>query len=400
MQTFRKRGRRAVPIKGSHEARPQRHETNSIVPERMTQNRPIEQGNHDFQILFNQASTLIEQARSTAYRQINETLVRRNWLLGKLIAEEELKGDTRAQYGLNIIVNLSKNLTNKYGKGFKRRDLYHYLTFYKQFENLFSSEDGIVYSMSTQSATRLSWTHYRTLTQEQNPDARKWYEKESAEQNWSVRTLQRNISSQYYFRLLASQHKDLVKQEMLDLTSPLQNPDPTGFIKNPVVGEFLGFSADSSFRESDLEQSIIDNLEKFLLEMGKGFAFVARQQHIHTEKKDYFIDLVFYNIYLKCYVLIDLKTSTIDHYDVGQMDMYVRMYDDLKRTDGDNPTIGIVLCDDTDEDIARYSVLHDNDHLFASKYMLYMPTPEQLRAEIERQKAIYYLKNKDNEEEA
>ena len=134
--------------------------------------------------------------------------------------------------------------------------------------------------------------------------------------------------------------------------------------------------------------------------MGKGFAFVARQQHIHTEKKDYFIDLVFYNIYLKCYVLIDLKTSTIDHYDVGQMDMYVRMYDDLKRTDGDNPTIGIVLCDDTDEDIARYSVLHDNDHLFASKYMLYMPTPEQLRAEIERQKAIYYLKNKDNEEEA
>ena len=366
----------------------------------MTQNRPIEQGNHDFQILFDQASTLIEQARSTAYRQINETLVRRNWLLGKLIAEEELKGDTRAKYGLNIIINLSKNLTNKYGQGFKRRDLYHYLTFYKQFENLFSSEDGIVYSMSTQSATLLSWTHYRTLTQEQNPDARKWYEKESAEQNWSVRTLQRNISSQYYFRLLASQHKDLVKQEMLDLTSPLQNPDPTEFIKNPVVGEFLGFSADSSFRESDLEQSIIDNLEKFLLEMGKGFAFVARQQHIHTEKKDYFIDLVFYNIYLKCYVLIDLKTSTIDHYDVGQMDMYVRMYDDLKRTDGDNPTIGIVLCDDTDEDIARYSVLHDNDHLFASKYMLYMPTPEQLRAEIERQKAIYYLKNKDNEEEA
>ena len=187
---------------------------------------------------------------------------------------------------------------------------------------------------------------------------------------------------------------------MLELTSTYQSSDPAEFIKNPVIGEFLGFTADSSFRESKLEQAIIDNLEKFLLELGKGFAFVARQQHIHTEKEDYYIDLVFYNIFLKCYVLIDLKTSKIRHQDVGQMDMYVRMYDELKRTEGDNPTIGIVLCEDTDEDIARYSVLHDNDHLFASKYMTYMPTPEQLRAEIERQKAIYFLKeNKRNEDE-
>ena len=366
----------------------------------MTQDRPIKSGTNDSQILFEQASILIEQARSTAYRQINETLVHRNWLLGKLIAEEEFKGDARAQYGLNVIVNLSNKLTAKYGKGFKRRDLYNYLTFYKQFDYLFSSEDGIVYSMSAQSVKLLSWTHYRTLTQEFNSDARKWYEREAGEQNWSVRMLQRNISSQYYFRLLASQRKDLVKQEMLELTSPLQNPDPTEFIKNPVVGEFLGFTADSSFRESDLEQAIIDNLKKFLLEMGKGFAFMARQQHIHTEKKDYFIDLVFYNVYLKCYVLIDLKTGTINHNDVGQMDMYIRMYDELKRTEGDNPTIGILLCDDTDEDIARYSVLHDNDHLFASKYMLYMPTPEQLRAEIERQKAIYILKEKSDQDKA
>ncbi len=186
---------------------------------------------------------------------------------------------------------------------------------------------------------------------------------------------------------------------MLELTAPLQNPDPTEFIKNPVIGEFLGFTADSSFRESELEHAIIGNLEKFLLELGKGFAFVARLQHIHTEKEDYYIDLVFYNIFLKCYVLIDLKTSKICHQDVGQMDMYVRMYDELKRTEGDNPTIGIVLCEDTDEDIARYSVLHDNDHLFASKYMLYMPTPEQLRAEIERQKTIYFLKEKSRNQE-
>ena len=229
--------------------------------------------------------------------------------------------------------------------------------------------------------------------------ARQWYETEAASQNWSVRTLQRNISSQYYHRLLASQRKDLVEKEMLQLTAPLQSPDPTEFIKNPMIGEFLGFTADSSFRETELEQSIIDNLEKFLLELGKGFAFVARQQHIHTEKEDYYIDLVFYNIYLKCYVLIDLKTSKIRHQDVGQMDMYVRMYDQLKRTEGDNPTIGILLCDDTDEDIARYSVLHDNDHMFASKYMTYMPSPDQLRAEIERQKEIYYLKEQSEDEE-
>ena len=213
-------------------------------------------------------------------------------------------------------------------------------------------------------------------------------------QNWGVRTLQRNVSSQYYHRILASQRKDLVEKEMLELTASLENPDPTEFIKNPVIGEFLGFTADSAYRESDLEQAIIDNLEKFLLEMGKGFAFVARQQHIHTEKKDYFIDLVFYNYILKCFVLIDLKTSVIEHQDVGQMDMYVRMYDERKRGKDDNPTIGILLCDDTDEDIARYSVLHDNDHLFMSKYMVYLPSPEQLRAEIERQKAIFFLKEK------
>jgi len=200
--------------------------------------------------------------------------------------------------------------------------------------------------------------------------------------------------------MLGSQRKDLVEKEMLELTAPLQNPDPTEFIKNPVIGEFLGFTADSSYRESELEQAIIDNIEKFLLEMGKGFAFVARQQHIHTEKKDYFIDLVFYNFILKCFVLIDLKTGVIEHQDVGQMDMYVRMYDERMRGKDDNPTIGILLCDDTDEDIARYSVLHDNDHLFMSKYMLYLPSPEQLRAEIERQKTIFFLKENSHNEDA
>ncbi|MCM1079775.1 MAG: PDDEXK nuclease domain-containing protein [Bacteroidales bacterium] len=348
-------------------------------------------GNHDFQNIYEQTSTIVEQARSTAYRQINETLVRRNWLIGKLIAEEELKGEDRAIYGLQLIKWLSKLLTAQYGKGFTKTNLYSFTQFYKLFPEIFHSVSG-------KSPQLLSWTHYRTLLQELNPDARQWYEQEAAEQNWSVRTLQRNISSQYYHRLLAAQRKDLVEKEMLKLTAPLQTPDPIGFIKNPVIGEFLGFTADSSFRETELEQSIINNLEKFLLEMGKGFAFVARQQHIHTEKQDYYIDLVFYNYFLKSFVLIDLKTSKITHQDVGQMDMYVRMYDELKRTEGDNPTIGIVLCDDTDEDIARYSVLHDNDHLFAAKYMAYMPTTEQLRAEIERQKAIFYLQHKNKDE--
>lgn len=349
--------------------------------------------------IFQRASSIVEKARSEAYSYINETLVRRNWLLGKLIAEEELLGEERATYGLNIIKNLSQRLTSQFGKGFTRRDLYHYLTFFKTYSELFLSPESKVYSASTQSHGLLSWTHYRTLLQELNNDARKWYEQEVKEQGWSVRTLQRNISSQYYFRRLASQQKELVEAEMLKLTAPLQTADATEFIKNPVIGEFLGFTVDSSFRESELEQAIIDNLEKFLLELGKGFAFVARQQHIHTEKKDYYIDLVFYNIYLKSYVLIDLKTSQITHQDVGQMDMYVRMYDEMKRTEGDNPTIGILLCDDTDEDIARFSVLHDNNHLFASKYMLYMPSPEQLRAEIERQKSIFYLQHKDAQDE-
>ena len=210
--------------------------------------------------------------------------------------------------------------------------------------------------------------------------------------------LQRNVSSQYYYRLLSSQHKELVEREMLQITAPLQTTDANDFIKNPVVGEFLGFTADSSFLESELEQSIIDNLEKFLLEMGKGFAFVARQQHIHTEKQDYFIDLVFYNYILKCFVLIDLKTSKITHQDVGQMDMYVRMYDERQRSEGDNPTIGLLLCEDTDEDIARYSILHDNANLFASKYMTYMPTREQLKAEIERQKTMFLLKHDESKE--
>lgn len=209
---------------------------------------------------------------------------------------------------------------------------------------------------------------------------------------WSYRTLDRNIGSQYYERLLLSQHKDVVEGEMKALTASLGN-DSMEFIKNPTVAEFIGLAPNTDFTESDLESAIISNLQKFLLELGKGFSFVARQKLVRTEKKDYFIDLVFYNYILKSFVLVDLKTTTITHQDVGQMDMYVRMYDEKVRGEGDNPTIGIVLCSETDDDIARYSVLHDNDRLFASKYMLYMPTEEELRKEIERQKRFYKLQH-------
>ncbi len=194
--------------------------------------------------------------------------------------------------------------------------------------------------------------------------------------------MQRNINTQYYCRILQSQHKDLVEQEMLDKTFDFQN-DKLEFIKNPVVAEFLGLAPNSDYAETDLETSIISNIQKLLMEMGKGYAFVARQQHIKTEKEDYFIDLVFYNYILKCFVLIDLKTGKITHQDVGQMDMYIRMYDERKKGTDDNPTLGIVLCTETDEDIARYSVLHGNEQLFASNYKLYLPTEEELRKEIE-----------------
>lgn len=209
----------------------------------------------------------------------------------------------------------------------------------------------------------LSWTHYRILTQVEDSAARDWYEKESYEQMWSSTALQRNISSQYYYRMLKTQDKMSVENEMKELTSPYQNK--LEFIKNPVVAEFLGMQEDTSYLESDLEQSIINNLQKFLMELGKGYAFVARQQRIHTEKEDYYIDLVFYNYILKCFILIDLKTTKITHQDVGQMDMYIRMYDELKKAPDDNPSLGIVLCSDTDEDIAKYSVLHENEQLSA-----------------------------------
>ena len=333
--------------------------------------------------LLNDAKQIIEVSQKAAYRAVNLALVQRNWLLGYRIAQEELKGEDRSEYGKGIIKNLADELTAVYGKGFDFGSLYKYCRFYKLYPEILDS-------VSPKSCMLLSWTHYRVLLQVEDKTARDWYTKEAAEQTWSVRTLQRNISSQYYYRLLKSQNPEPVKREMEKLTASYQ-ADKLEFIKNPMITEFLGLSGSMDFTESKLESCIITNIQKFLMELGKGYAFVARQQHIHTEKEDYYIDLVFYNYILKCFVLVDLKTSKITHQDVGQMDMYIRMYDELKRGEGDNPTIGIVLCSDTDEDIAKYSVLNGNEQLFASKYKLYLPTEEELRAEIETQKEMFYL---------
>ena len=286
---------------------------------------------------------IIESSQKAAYRAVNTTLIQRNWLLGYRIASEELQGEDRAKYGAEIIKKLAKELSAEYGKGYTKSNLYSFSSFYKTYPEIFQTPSG-------KSVGLLSWSHYAALLQVKDKAARDWYEKEAA------------------------------------------------FIKNPVVAEFLGFAQNTDFTESDLEKSILSNLQKFLMELGKGYAFVARQQHIHTEKQDYYIDLVFYNYILKCFVLIDLKTEKITHQDVGQMDMYIRMYDELKRSEGDNPTIGIVLCSDTDDDIARYSVMHGNEQLFASKYKLYLPTEEELKAEIETQKAMFYLQQQEREE--
>lgn len=333
---------------------------------------------------------IIESSKKAAYQAVNVALLRRNWLIGYRIAEEELKGDSRSEhYGDEVIKKLARDLTKEYGKGFTKTNLYSFFMFYKTYPDIFHSVSG-------KSLSVLSWTHYRILLQVKDKAARDWYEKEALEQTWSVRTLQRNISSQYYYRMLQTQAPDLVETEMKKLTEVYQK-DKLEFIKNPVVAEFLGLSTNPDFTESDLEKSILSNLQKFLMELGKGYAFVARQEHIHTEKQDYYIDLVFYNYILKCFVLIDLKTEKISHQDIGQMDMYIRMYDELKRGTDDNPTLGIVLCAETDEDIAKYSILRGNEQLFASKYKLYLPTEEELKMEIERQKQNFYLQQKERD---
>ena len=325
--------------------------------------------------LIKDIKQIIETGRATAYSTVNATMIATYWNIGRRIVEEEQQGKERAEYGKELIKMLARELTMEYGSGFSERYLAYFRKFYITIPNL---------SILQTCLQNLKWSHILTTLRVEDEVARRWYLENASKQMWSVRTLSRNISTQYYERHF---HQPILAE------NEQQIPTKEEILKSPFIAEFLGFKPDESFSERDLESSIIAHLKDFLMEMGHGFAFMARQQHIRTDAEDYFIDLVFYNVILKCYVLVDLKVGKITHQDVGQMDMYVRMYDELKRTEGDNPTIGIVLCSETDADIARYSILKGNEQLFASKYKLYLPTEEQLRREIERQKELYLLQH-------
>ncbi len=350
---------------------------------------------------YDAVAEVLRGARSRAYRAVNFAMVEAYWNVGRKIVEEEQEGKERAEYGKFLIKNLSLQLTHEFGKGFTEPNLWNFRQFYLCFPNWHTlcaeskankkDSDGagspeILYALRRE----LTWTHYRLLMRVETPDARAWYLNEAADQNWTTRILERQINSLYYERLHMSRNKKPVVKEMKEKTALLA-PDPKDFIKDPYVLEFLGLKDNPDFRESDLEQAIIGKLQAFMLELGKGFAFVARQQRISTETKDFFIDLVFYNYLLKCFVLIDLKTGELAHQDIGQMDMYVRLYEDKYKSRDDNPTIGIILCTDRDETVVKYSVLKENKQLFASKYKLYLPSERELIEEIEREKAMIVM---------
>lgn len=332
---------------------------------------------------------IVRKYRVQAANSINISMIHERWEIGRRIVEEDQNGELRAAYGTKLLNVLSDELTLELGKGYTPRNLAYYRLLYIDFPD---------WEILHTRVQNLTWSHIRTVLGEKTEAGRNWYLKEAADQMWSVKTLERNIGSQYFHRLLSSPRKDEVESEMKRLTSSDEYAtiSPEQYIKSPMVTEFLGIAKDSNYAESDLESSLITHLQQFLMELGKGYAFVERHQHIVTDAGDYYIDLVFYNYLMKCFVLIDLKTTRISHQDLGQMDMYVRMYDELKRTEGDNPTIGILLCAETSEDIAKYSILNGSKQLFASKYLTYLPSEEELRAEIESQKQLYLLQKGEN----
>ena len=367
-------------------------------------------------IFIKDLRTIVSAARDTSYRMANIMQVLQNWLIGRRIVVQEQQGRARADYGKHIIELASLSLSEAFGRGFSETQVRNYRKFYLAFSNLLIQQTApaefrsrlasIQQTMPAESASdgivlpvQLSWSHYERLIRIADPKARMWYMQEAATQQWDYRTLKRNIDSQYYYRL--NQTPEVKRQEVIDemhrLTANYEKEKST-FVKNPMLVEFLGLSHREAFTESKLEQAILDHLEHFLMEMGKGYALVNRQMHIHTEDDDYYIDLVFYNYLLKCFVLVDLKTTKVSYEDVGQMDMYLKLFDTYKRTEGDNPTIGIILCSETNADVARFSTLATNKQMYASKYLTYMPSKEVLAREIEQQKEIFRLRNNSEEE--
>ena len=315
----------------------------------------------------------IEQARNQVRQSVNSAMVQSYWQIGRLIVEQEQQGESRAAYGKQQLQQLSKQLTERLGKGFDVGNLRNM----RQFYITFPIHDAV--------RSELSWTHYRALMRIDTPAARDWYLQEAISQSWSARALERQISTLYYERLLASQEKAAVEHEAQANTQPLAE-SAKDYLRDPYILDFLNLQ-DQTYQESELEQAIISNLQQFLLELGKGFAFVERQQRIRFEDEDFYIDLVFYNFKLKCFLLVDLKLGKLKHQDIGQMDTYVRLYDEQRKGDDDNPTIGLVLCSEKSEAVVKYSVLADQKQLFAAKYLPYLPTEEELKRELERERA-------------
>lgn len=319
---------------------------------------------------FTEVSDLLQKARNTAYRAINSVMLETYWQVGRRIVQQEQKGHDRAGYGEQLIVNLARHLGESFGKGFSVANLWNFRQFYLTYPE--------ITEFSTHCVGNLSWTHVRLIMRLESKEARAYYLRECAQQNWSSRLLERNIKSGYYQRLLSTQ-----QPEPMEIALPLKYA-PSDFIKDPYVLEFLDAPESLAGKESVLEAALISNMQQFLLELGKGFSFVARQMRVSTETSHFYVDLVFYNYILKCFVMFDLKTFKLTHQDIGQMDMYVRMFDDLKRGADDNPTIGVILCADKDETLARYSVLKDSRQIFASKYRTVLPSEDELAAMLAR----------------
>ncbi|WP_064435507.1 PDDEXK nuclease domain-containing protein [Pseudoalteromonas neustonica] len=315
---------------------------------------------------------VIEQARKQVKQTVNHAMVNAYWQIGRLIVEQEQQGATRAEYGKTQLALLSTQLTAQFGKGYSSRNLRNMRSFYLAFSK-----------WQTVSA-KLSWSHYSTLIRIENENARLWYMHEASQQNWSVRALERQIGTLYYERLLSSKNKQPVEQEAQQNTQVLAE-SAKDYLRDPYILDFLNLQ-DKSYQENDLEQGIINNLQQFLLELGKGFAFVERQKRIRFDDEDFYIDLVFYNFKLKCFLLLDLKIGKLKHQDIGQMDTYIRLYDDLHTSSDDNPTIGLVLCSEKSEAVVKYSVLSDQKQLFAAKYLAHLPSEEELRIELQKER--------------
>ena len=326
--------------------------------------------------LYTSIREVLVSARTTARRAVNEAMVQTYWQVGRLIVEDEQGGERRAEYGAKLLPELAKRLTLEFGKGFSAQSLWNYRQFYLNFPILSTAW------------RELSWSHYRLLMRVKNSAAREWYANEAVRENWGVRVLERQIGTLFHERLLLSQQQEGVRQEAIEKIAAETPPDPREFIRDPYVLEFLELSPSPALYETEIEQGLIDRLQQFLLELGKGFAFVARQKRLLVEGDDFFVDLVFYNYLLKCFVLIDLKKGKLAHQYVGQMDMYVRVCDEHMRGVGDNPTIGLILCSERNAAVAKYSQLASSPQLFASQYSLILPTEEELRIELERDRAL------------